>query len=233
MHTDLTPCPSTLRSSEMRCPSVLNTDIHLTPKGALPHENENFQNSKEWLLNTPTLPPTELGFACKLEGETEVGVEIPSIKESILTSLDPNKGLRNLEENSHAEDTPKTIRVAVETPFLVQDYAPNHSSKLNLSRDECILATPPVSPSAQTHHANEDGDAASNCERVGPPIGSPVDKQRDTAADLTKQISSEVSATTAETENASTEQIGFCPTAEELNFFRYFVRCQRHQLMGH
>jgi hypothetical protein len=222
MDTDLKPCPSTSRSSEMHCPSVLDSNMHLTPKGALPCENDAFEKRKEWMLDTPTLQPTELGFAVTLEGEREDGAEIPWIKESIQTAQDHNTGLPTTEETSHAEDTPRVIRVGVTTP-LQAEAAPNHSSKLSLSSDDCVLSTPPVTPSAREYSVHEVGDAASIRELAGSPVGSPGGNKQDPVADLTEQIDSEVSAKTVETENASPEQRVFCPTAEELNFFRYFA----------
>ena len=222
METDLTPSPSTL-SSELHCPSVLDPDMHLIPKGALSCENEAFDKRKEWVLNSPTLQPTELGFAVTLDEATADGAEIPSIKDSIQPAQNYKTDLRKMEEISQTEDTPRTVRVEVTTPLQGQDNVPKHSSKLSLTRDGCIFSTPPVTPSFQEHSEHEVGDTASICELAGSPFGSPGDKKQDPVANLTEQINSEDSAITLEAEDTSTEQRGFCPTAEELNFFRHVV----------
>jgi hypothetical protein len=223
METDLTCHARTVPGSEMHCPSVLDPEMHLTPKGAFKCENETFDKSREWVLSTPTLQPTELGFSRTLGEETEDAAEIPSMKESIQKAQGYNTSLCNTEDNCHAEVTPRTLRVEVTTPLRVQDNAPNHSSKLSLSSDDCVLSTPPFTPSAQEHSEQEFGDAAFICALSGAAAEPTGDKQQDPVADLTEEINSEVSATTVETENASTYQRVFCPTAEELNFFRYFV----------
>jgi hypothetical protein len=214
MLMDVTPCPSTTRSSEMHCPSVLDPDMHLTPRGTLTRMN--------WDLNSPTLLPTECIASKDSYPKNETAGET-ILKDVIQTVLDPSTAMRDTEINAYPEETPKTIRVAIATPWRDQENVPNHSSKLHLSGGEYVLSTPPVTPSALEKNEHEDGDTVSISELVGSPVGSPVDERRDVVADPKdhSNVNSGVSEIAVGTiENTSTEQRIVCPTAEELSFFR-------------
>ena len=127
---------------------------------------------------------------------------------ALIGSDDGDLGSAIVDRN--AEETPKTVRNLTERSLDHENRVLEYSSNLKDLANEIALSSPPFTPSlANQMHLRQSGSVFSTVS----------EQQTESVEERPQHLGSLETLATVE-DGCTSEQRTFCPTAEELNFFR-------------
>ena len=143
-------------------------------------------------------------------GEQFNGLPEPRWHKSLYITGSDDGDLGSAIVDRNAEETPKTVRNLTERSLDHENRVLEYSSNLKDLANEIALSSPPFTPSlANQMHLRQSGSVFSTVS----------EQQTESVEERPQHLGSLETLATVE-DGCTSEQRTFCPTAEELNFFR-------------